>query len=375
VETAIPLGRIAGVRVGMSWLVPLVATLWTLLLAERVLPLAVPGRTPTAYWLAAVGGAAGYFASILVHEVGHALVGRRDGMAVKGITLSLLGGHTEFESEPATPGAELRVSAVGPLANLALAVGFQLTTAFVGADAFGGVGLAGQVVRWLAVMNLLLAVANMIPAPPLDGAAVVGAMVWMAVRDRTRAALITSGIGIVVGVTVAGLGAWLLVRRVDPFTGVLVLGYGLFMVQAARRQRAVAPALGRLRAAPVASVMVPDPPIVPEWATVGDVVTWAAAHPGHRAFPVQAADGRITGVLTAPLVDAIDPGRWATLRAIDLAWPIDRVPLAGADESVLAVIRRAPEPAVPILVLGPDGRVAGVASPDAAERAGYVPPP
>lgn len=385
-ETAIPLGRVAGIRIGMSWVVPLVAAAYSLLLAERVLPVAVPGRAPSAYWIAALAGAAGYFGSILVHEVGHALVGRRERMGVRGITLSLLGGNTEFTAEPPTAGAEIRVSAVGPLSNLVLAAVFQLASTTVGTDLYGDPGLAGHLFGGLALLNLLLAVANLVPAPPLDGASVLSGLLWLATRDRRRADLTAAGVGLVIGVglTVGG-GLLLFGQSVDPITAVLIVGYGVFIVAAARRQMATAPTLARLRAVPIGAVMTPDPPVVPEWSTLSDVVAWSATVPGHRAFAVQAADGRITGVVTAAVVRAVDPARWPALRAAEVAWPIDRVVVAGADESVLSVTQRSSGThGAPILVLAADGRLVGAAGADVLDRAltvrgegppGYVPPP
>ncbi len=116
--------------------------------------------------------------------------------------------------------------------------------------------------------------------------------------------------------------------------------------------------------------MLPDPPVVPEWATLSDVVTRAQGWLPHTAFPVQAADGRITGLLTSQLVLAVDPARWPEVRAGEVAWPIERVPTVPTTEPVLTAVQRSQSAGVDrILVVWPDGRVAGIAGADAAHRA------
>jgi Zn-dependent protease len=122
-------GRIAGIPVGASWSALLIAALIAWSLAGRLLPAQAPGLTAGAYWLAGIAGAGLFLGSLLAHEVGHALVARRAGLRVRGITLWLLGGVAQLEDEPASPRDELRVAIVGPAVSAALAVGFGLAAA------------------------------------------------------------------------------------------------------------------------------------------------------------------------------------------------------------------------------------------------------
>ena len=118
-------GRVAGIPVGASWSALLIALLIAWSLAGRLLPVEVPGLAPAAYWLAGAAGAGLFLGSLLAHEIGHALVARRAGLRVRGITLWLLGGVAQLEDEPASPRDELRVAIVGPAVSLALAVGLR----------------------------------------------------------------------------------------------------------------------------------------------------------------------------------------------------------------------------------------------------------
>lgn len=152
------LGRIAGVRVGVHWSILIIFTLIALGLAEGRLPDAYPGRSWWSYWLIGLITAAVFFASLLAHELAHAVVARRNNVAVDDIVLWLLGGVARLRSEASTPAAELRIAGVGPLVSLCLGGCFALAAWLV--DSAVGPGLASEALVWLAVINLLLAVFN-----------------------------------------------------------------------------------------------------------------------------------------------------------------------------------------------------------------------
>ena len=370
-DRAIPLGRLAGIKVAMSWVVPLMAALYAYTLAEQLLPEEVASQDGSTYWLAGIAGAGLLFLSLLAHEMGHALVGRREGIGVRGITLTLLGGHTQFVTEPATAGAELRVSAVGPATNFALAGLFWAGAQMLDGSLDGLVLLLAELFLWLAGINVLLAVVNMLPGAPLDGGAVLEALLWMATRNRNRSASIAAVIGVVLGVGLFLFGI-LLMREGGPLGpyGIWLIFGGVVIATSARTRLRDAPAIGRLRDTRLGQVMVPDPPIVAEWSTLADVVTRADGWRPHTAFPVQATDGRITGLLTAELILAVDPGDWPIVRAVDVAWPLDRIPTATVDEPLLTALQRADSAGIDrILVVWADGRVAGTAGRDAAHHA------
>ncbi|HXJ48293.1 MAG TPA: site-2 protease family protein, partial [Candidatus Acidoferrum sp.] len=127
-DASVRLGRIAGIDVGLHWSLAIVFALIVWTLAGQVLPAVVPDQPQSAYWIASAAAGLLFYASLLSHEMGHALVARRLGVKVDGITLWIFGGVARLKGEAATPGAEAKIAIAGPLVSLALAVLFGAAT-------------------------------------------------------------------------------------------------------------------------------------------------------------------------------------------------------------------------------------------------------
>ena len=178
------LGRIAGIEVGIHWSLLVIGVLLVGSLAGGELPALAP-HAHGSYLAAAVLAVALFFASILAHELAHSIVARRHGQNVDGITLWLLGGVSQMSSESETARDQFRVSIAGPATTLALAGVFGVL-----ALAFDSVlapnTLLPTIAAWLAVVNLILGVFNLLPGAPLDGGHVLTAMLWKRNGDRRR---------------------------------------------------------------------------------------------------------------------------------------------------------------------------------------------
>ena len=181
------LGRIGGVRVGVNWTVLVVFALVAYALAAERLPHTYKGLHPVVYALGGLLTAVAFLVSLLAHELAHAFVARRNGMKVEGVTLWLLGGVARFDGEPDSPGAELRIAGSGPLVSLLLGVVFGLAYAVL--RVAGMDGLVTGCFAWLALINVVLALFNVIPAAPLDGGRLAHALLWRMSGDRTKATL------------------------------------------------------------------------------------------------------------------------------------------------------------------------------------------
>ncbi|GAA0343164.1 site-2 protease family protein [Actinoallomurus spadix] len=286
------LGRIGGVRVGVNWTVLVIFALITYGLAGVQLPHTYKGLPPLVYALGGLLTATAFLASLLAHELAHALVARRNGLTVTGITLWLLGGVSRFEGEPATPGAEVRIAGSGPLVSALLAAVFGTASAILflaKAD-----GLATGCLTWLALINGLLAAFNLIPAAPLDGGRLVHALLWRRSGDRLKATLYTTQVGRAFGWVTMLSGFYIAMWSADGLWLTLV---GWFLITAAGLEAGQARVRARLDGIPIRRIMTPDPFTVPSTMPVAEFLREMLPRHRHSAYPV-VDDGVVRGVVT-----------------------------------------------------------------------------
>jgi Zn-dependent protease len=363
------LGRIAGIPIGASWSVLLIAGLVAWSLAGGLLPTLVPGLVPSAYWLAALVATGLFLGSLLAHEIGHALVAQRAGLRVRSITLWLFGGVAQLEEEPASPRDDLRVAIVGPAISLALAVGFGVAAA--GLALLGAPTLAVAVVGWLAVGNVALAVFNLIPAAPLDGGRVLRALLWRRHGNRTRAAVTAATAGQVAGgvLMAYGLLGVLTGWGIGSLWTVLI---GWFLLGAARQEREQTVVLDGMAGLRVGDVMTPAQALAPAWFTVDAFLRdhVAAWRPGGTptAFPLRSFDGQPAGVVTVAALESVPPSQRHVVRAGDVAVPAWAVAVTRPDEPISRLVARLRGGSgIAVVVVG--GELVGVVTRDDIARA------
>jgi Zn-dependent protease/CBS domain-containing protein len=235
------LARIFGIRIGVSasWFVVLFLLIYWL--SNEYFPQVMSGSQTTAY-LIAVAGALGYFASLILHELGHALMARRLGIEIVGIDLWAFGGLSHMRREPATAGEELKIAAAGPAVTLGL---FLLCLLAIVVLAHSGtvsdVALASTntgttpalaLLGWLGFVNAALFLFNIVPAFPLDGGRVARGLVWWRTGDRNRATQATGRSGQAFALLVGLFGLWQLTSN-DSFLGLLTMLLAFMLYQAA----------------------------------------------------------------------------------------------------------------------------------------------
>jgi Zn-dependent protease len=345
------LGRIARIEVRTHWSLLLVALLVAQLLAVGVLPSAVPGQPAAAYWAAGALSAVTFLAAVLAHELAHALTARRFGIPVERVTLWLLGGVTELGHEARSPRAEAAIAASGPATSLALG------GAFAGAALLSsGSGLVTATLAWLAAVNLVLGIFNLLPAAPLDGGRLLRAALWHRYRDRTRAAHASARAGSVLGVVLIGWGL------LHVFAGQLFgLWFGLvgwFVLTAASAERTTA-AARRLAGRTVRELMSSPPDVAPAWWTVADFAAQAdPALVASDVIPLVDFDGSPRNLLTARDLQRVPPDDRDTTRLRDAAR--NRMPVLVLDPDAPV-----PDAVLPLRARGgvavvvEDGRVVG----------------
>ncbi len=315
---ALPLGRVAAIdlRLDLSWF--LIAALLTWSLSAGYLPELVPGAGPGALAATALVAVAGLFASIVLHEMGHALVAQAHGMEVRAITLFVFGGVAELSAEPPDARTELRVAVAGPLVSLAL--GALALGAWRAADSAGAGGLPVAVLRYLALANVVLAAFNMLPAFPLDGGRVLRAWLWRTsgdVASATRRAARVS-MWIAAGLIALGLAGLLAGGSLGGLWPALL---GLFILAASRSARTQVDVVSALGGRRVVEVMRPDPEAVGPDLTLEQVVEEVMLRRGVSFVPVT-EDGRLLGTLDLRAVRGIDRDLWATTRVDDVFAPL-----------------------------------------------------
>jgi Zn-dependent protease/predicted transcriptional regulator len=337
VRETLSLGRVAGIKVGINWSALAIVVLIVAGLAGGQLPSEYPGRSPVGYVAAALVAAVLFLASLLAHELAHAIVARRNGVEVHSIVLWLLGGVAQLEGEPRTPGADFRIAVVGPLTSLALGVVFGAIGAIAAALDAGR--LAVGVLAYLAGTNALLAIFNLIPAAPLDGGRVLRAALWRWRGNREAAAVTAARAGRVVGFGLVGLGL-LETLLTGTFSGVWLALIGWFLVSAATAEEQQARMGSRLSGVLVGEVMTRDPVVADATMTLEQFVDRLAMSHRFSCYPLVDHSGRLTGLVTLNRVRAVPPNHRSETRLRDIACPLEGVPTAHPDEPLLTLLPR-----------------------------------
>ncbi|MFI7427456.1 site-2 protease family protein [Micromonospora sp. NPDC049836] len=359
------LGRVAGVPVGVNWSVLVIFLLIAWGLAANQFPRAYPDRPVVAYVAAGLAAAVVFFLGLLAHEVAHAVVAKRNGIEVEGITLWLFGGVSELKGEARDPGAELRIAGVGPLVSLIIGLFFGAIAVLLAVA--GAHGLLLGAVSWLAGINVLLAVFNVLPAAPLDGGRVLRAAVWKATGDRTRAAVVAARAGWILGVLLIGLGLWQFL--VGAGVGGLWLALiGWFLIGAAGVEERQARMGSALRGVRVADVMTPQPQTASGEMTVADFVDHYLFAYRHSALPLT-EDGRPVGLVTLDRVRGIPADRRAGTTLAEVSCRADELVLASPDEQLSDLLPRLSECADGRALVVTDQRLVGIVSPSDISRA------
>ncbi len=323
------LGTLWGVRLGLNWSVLVLLGLVMWMLATAVFPETNPGLSSNAHFAMAVVASLAFFGSILLHELGHAVQARRDGMEIEGITLWLFGGVARFTGGFPSANAELRIAAAGPAVSAALA------GIFIGGWFIPGIpeGVAG-VLGWLGLINVALLAFNLLPALPLDGGRLLRAAIWRWRGDYRVATRVCARVAQVIALALIALGLLLLVF-VGGFAGLWLTIIAWFLLQAARVELAMAEQAARLPG--VADLMDPAPATVAGDALLAEVVEREGWPPPADAYPVL-DDARPVGLL---MLDRLgeDPGNdWMADRVDAHMEPRSAVAtLAPADDLVTAL--------------------------------------
>jgi Zn-dependent protease len=364
-DSSVRLGRVAGIEIALHWslAIALVLIVWTL--AGQVMPELAPDQSQSAYWLVSLLAALLFYVSLLSHEMGHALVARRLGVSVEGITLWIFGGVARLGGDAATAGTEARIAVAGPVVSLVLAASFGLILFVL--DSMGGPALAEAAALWLAFSNAMLLLFNLIPAYPLDGGRILRAWLWGRRGNRYRATTSAATVSRACSFLMIAVGLLLLFLERD-LGGVWLVFIGLFLLSAARNEEAYVLMHGALAGLRVADVMSRDPMVAPGWITVEEFMRTYLPLKRAAAYPLKNFEGDLDGLVTYASLAEVPNEQRRAIRVRDVGLGIDAVPQARPTEPVGTVLSRFATGDGHVLVLE-GGRLVGMVSPADVTRA------
>jgi Zn-dependent protease/CBS domain-containing protein len=322
-KSSIHLARIAGIDVGIhyTWLFAFALIVWSL--AAGLFPSTAPGFPPLTYWILGIAAALALFASVLVHEFSHSLMALARGLRVHSITLFIFGGVSTIAGEAERSLDEFLIAVVGPISSFVLAGIFWAAGQVPGLD---GTPL-GAFVEYLASVNLILGVFNLVPGFPLDGGRVLRSIVWAVSGSLRRATQVASYVG-------QGFGFLLILWGVsrllggDVFGGLWTAFIGWFLNSGAESSRQQQALTEDLRGVRVGQVMDLEPAMAEPSMTVQEFVFDHVVRRGERALLVADA-GQLQGIVTITDAKEVPQELWTgtPVRRIMTAVPLKTVPV------------------------------------------------
>jgi len=354
----ISLGRIFGIRVDLDYSWFLIVGLLTWVLAAEYYPAQFHDWSSGEYWVMGFATAVMLFVSVLIHEMGHSLVANRLGIPVPRITLFIFGGVSEIATEPPSASSEFAMAIVGPLVSFGLAALFWELEPVV---AFSSPLLA--MFEYLALLNLVLGVFNLIPGFPLDGGRVLRALVWRFTGNYHRSTAVAAGTGRFFGFILIFFGIWRILSG-DFLNGLWIAFIGWFLESAAGsilQQEGLKSLIGEHR---VADAMKRDFPRVSSDVTIQDLIDKYVLPAGSRYFIVDTTNGP-GGMVTLSGIKEKPRESWPQTRVSQVMVPVGRLDTIRPDARLWSAVEKMGRDGVNQLPVVDDGQgIVGVLSRD-----------
>ena len=354
------LGRIAGIEIGIHYSWIFIAVLITLSLGAHFAEVN-PQWTIGVIWSAAIITGLLFFVSIVVHELGHALVASARGLPVRSITLFALGGVASIEKDAADARTEFWMGIAGPL-----------TSVGIGAVCTGLAWVLGwgmnvtpadppmAVLVWLGYINIMLAAFNMIPGFPLDGGRVLRAAVWGVTGNADRATRIAARIGEGVALLFIMFGVWQFFSGAG-IGGLWIALIGWFLLDAAGAAYLHVDTLATLKGLRVRDIMADDCLRIPARTPLQIFADDYVLRTGQRCFAVE-KDGQIEGLITAADLKQIDRDRWTQVTVGAVMRPLNRLHTVTPDTTVVDALQAMGREDLNQLPVVSNGRMEGMLS-------------
>jgi Zn-dependent protease/CBS domain-containing protein len=371
--------RIFGIRVGVdaSWFLALFLFIWWL---TDYYQSALPGSDDSAAFALATASTLLFFLSILLHELGHAVIAIRNGIAISGIDLWLFGGIAKMSQDTSSPGVEFRVAVAGPVVTLLIAIlcaGLGMVAAggaddYWNAMAFDAEGSAGGFVAmmsYLTSINVLLLIFNLVPAFPLDGGRIARSIAWKVTGDRTRATNFAATLGQGFSYLLIGAGIFIALQY-EFISGLWFIFIGMFLGQAARSATYQTAVLSRIEGVKVQDVMDDEPIAIPGDMTIGDALHQYFLRYPYEWFPVVERNGRFIGIVDRDRALRIPEDRHSVFTVNEILRTEEDNLRVRADDLLETLLgRQALMRLGALMAVDADGRLQGVVTWDQVRRA------
>jgi len=362
--SAFNLGKIFGIqfRLHYTWFV--IFILITVTLSWQYLPSVYPAWSELTYWLAGIFTSLVFFASVVAHELAHSLVGRANDIPVKSITLFIFGGVAQMTREAPRHGAELKMAAAGPVCSLVIG-GLFFGVYFL----VRGISepIAAMAV-WLAQVNVVLAVFNMIPGFPLDGGRVFRSLLWRFSGNYRRSTRIATIVGQGIGYLFILGGLFLIfIYPQQWFNGLWLAVVGWFLGNTASASYRQARWQETLQKITAVEIMTSDCPLVPSNVTVDRLAQDYILARGYQCFMV-VDDGELKGVLTLRDIKSVAKSKWEITRLIEVMTPLERLKIVSSDQEALGILEQMDESNISQMPVVRDGKIIGMVTRDNLTR-------
>ena len=358
--SAFILGKIFGIqfRLHYSWFI--IFVLITVSLSWQYFPFVYPGWSKLTYWLTGIFTSLLFFSSVVAHELAHSLVGRANGIPVKSITLFIFGGVAHMTREAAHHGAELKMAAAGPASSLVIGGLFFLLHLLTQ-------GISEPIAAmafWLAQINVVLAIFNLIPGFPLDGGRVFRSLLWRFSGDYKRSTRIATRVG--QGIGYLFILAGILIIFLLPqqwFSGLWLAFIGWFLNNTASASYRQSQWQGALQGITASEMMTSNCPVVSSNVTVNRLVQEYIFTSGHRCFLV-ADEGELKGILTLQNIKSVTQPNWEVTQVKNIMTPVEKLKVASPDQEALSVLEQMDENNINQMPVVNEGRVIGLIARD-----------
>lgn len=347
-NNSIHLGRIIGIPVGVdySWFLVFVLFTWTF--ATGYYPAEFKNWSTVEYWAVGAVTAVMLFASVLLHEIGHSWVALQYKIPVRSITLYIFGGISQISAEPASALSEFWITIAGPIVSFALAGIFALLTIIV-----SGFAPLLALVKYLAYINLILGVFNLIPGFPLDGGGVLMSIVWGATHNRHRALLIASAVGSFFAYLFIFYGVFQIFNG-NLMNGIWIAFIGWFLISASRGQLIQERVKGLLSGHKASEAMSRNYTAIQSDTTLQYLVDDHILGGSRRSFIVEKGD-EVVGLLTLHHLKDIPKDQWSTITAAQAMIPASQLKQIRLDTELWDAIEEMDRDGVnqlPVLAMG-----------------------